>query len=61
MTDERADLMLEILKSIQGDVSKLKAELTSQSERLAVLDDYCQGSLSALYERQVGIARDTEH
>lgn len=57
MTDERADLMLEILKGIQSDVSDIKHELSSQSLRIAALEDHFRGTLMTLYGIQADVAR----
>ena len=57
MSDDRTDLMLEILKSIQSDVSDMKHELSSQSLRIAALEDHFRGTLSTLYGIQADVAR----
>ena len=76
MNDERADLMLEILKGIQTDVSEMKREQASQGMRLSALEDHFRGTLTSLYGIQADVAhlkvrvdrieerlglRDTEH
>jgi hypothetical protein len=76
MTDERADLMLEILKAIQTDVSEMKREQVSQGMRLSALEDHFRGTVTSLYGIQADVAhlkvrvdrieerlglRDTEH
>ena len=76
MTDERADLMLEILKGIQADVGDIKREQVSQGMRLSALEDHFRGTLTTLYGIQGDVAhlklrvdrieerlglRDTEH
>ena len=76
MTDERADLMLEILKGLQSDVSAIKRELVSQGIRLLALEDHIRGLVTTIYgiqtdvsdlkarvdriERRLGLS-DTEH
>jgi hypothetical protein len=57
MTEDRTDLMLEILKGIQSDVSSIKHEVTSQSLRIAALEDHFRGTLSTLYGIQADVAR----
>jgi hypothetical protein len=57
MPDERADLMLEILKTIQVDMREMKHELASQSLRIAALEDHFRGTLSTLYSIQADVAR----
>ncbi|MDO6412929.1 hypothetical protein Q4F19_00895 [Sphingomonas sp. BIUV-7] len=76
MTDERADLMLEILKGIQADVGSIKREQTSQSIRIASIEEHMRGIMTSIYGMQSDIAdlkvrvdrieqrlglRDTEH
>jgi hypothetical protein len=55
--DKRTDLMLEILKNIQADVRDIKHELTSQSLRIAALEDHFRGTLSTLHGIQADVAR----
>ena len=56
MADEaRADLMLEILKAIQGDVSSIKRELGSQGIRLSAIEDHQRGMMTSLYGMQADI------
>jgi hypothetical protein len=76
MTDDRADLMLEILKNIQGDIGDVKREITSLGMRVSSLEDHFRGTLTTLYGIQSDVAhlkgrverieqrlglRDTEH
>ena len=76
MTDERADLMLEILKNIQGDVGAIKRELASQGIRIHALEGHVGGLVTTIFgiqgdvadlkvrvdriERRLGLT-DTEH
>ena len=76
MTDERADLMLEILTGLQSDVGAIKREQISQGIRLHSMEDHMRGLMTSLYgvqsdvadlkvrvdriERRLGLA-DTEH
>jgi septal ring factor EnvC (AmiA/AmiB activator) len=57
MAEDRTDLMLEILKTIQGDIREIKHELSSQSLRIASLEDHFRGTLSTLYGIQADVAR----
>jgi hypothetical protein len=57
MSDDKADLMLEILKRIQSDVSDVKHEMTSQTLRIAALEDHFRGTLSTLYGIQADVSR----
>jgi hypothetical protein len=56
MADDRTDLMIEILKGIQGDIGDIKREMTSQSLRIASLEDHFRGTLSTLYGIQADVA-----
>jgi hypothetical protein len=57
MAEDRTDLMLEILKSIQADVREVKHEVSSQSLRIGSLEDHFRGTLSTLYSIQADVAR----
>jgi hypothetical protein len=76
MTDDRADLMLEILKGIQADVGSIKREQSSQGIRIASIEEHMRGVMTSIYGMQSDIAdlkvrvdrieqrlglRDTEH
>jgi hypothetical protein len=76
VTDDRADLMFEILKKIQVDIGDIKREQTSQGMRLSALEDHFRGTVTTLYSIQADVAhlkgrvdrieqrlglRDTEH
>lgn len=76
MSDERNDLMIEILKGIQGDLGLMKREQLSQGIRLASIEEHMRGTMTSLYgiqsdvadlkarvdriERRLGLT-DTEH
>jgi hypothetical protein len=49
MTDDRADLMLEILKKIQADISLMRREQTSLSTRLLAMEDHQRGMITSLH------------
>ncbi|WP_203310950.1 MULTISPECIES: hypothetical protein [Sphingomonas] len=49
MTDERADLMLEILKKIQNDVALLRREQASLGTRMLAMEDHQRGIITSLY------------
>ena len=73
---ERDDLMLDILKAIQGDIGQIKREQASQGLRLSSIEDHMRGTMTSLYgiqgdvadlkmrvdliEKRLGLA-DTEH
>ena len=57
VTQDRTDLMLEILKTIQADMREIKHELSSQSLRIAALEDHFRGTLSTLYGIQADVTR----
>lgn len=56
MTDERADLMLEILRNIQGDIAAIKREQVSQGIRLLALEDHVRGLIGTIYGIQSDVA-----
>ncbi len=76
MSEDRTDLMLEILKQMQADMAGLRREQTSQGMRLAAIEEHLRGNLTSLHgiqsdvsdlkmrvdriERRLGL-RDTEH
>jgi len=76
MTDERADLMLEILKGLQSDVSSIRRDISSLNLRMSALEDHVRGLVTSTYmmqndisdlkdrvdriERRLGLT-DTEH
>jgi hypothetical protein len=55
MTD-RDDLMLEILKSTQGDLGGIKREQLSQGIRLASIEDHMRGLMTSVYGMQSDIS-----
>jgi septal ring factor EnvC (AmiA/AmiB activator) len=57
VSDDRADLMLEILKSIQQDIGEIKHELSSVGTRVAALEDHFRGTLTTLYGIQADVSR----
>lgn len=57
MTDDRADLMLEILKTIQTDIGDIKHNIGSLESRVSSLEDHFRGTLTTLY----GIRADVAH
>ena len=76
MTLEQGDLILEILKKMQGDVGDIKREISSLNMRVSSLEDHFRGTLTTLYGIQSDVAhlkvrvdrieerlglRDTEH
>lgn len=56
MTLDQGDLILEILKRMQGDVGEIKRELVSQSMRISALEDHFRGTLTTLYGIQADVA-----
>jgi hypothetical protein len=57
VTDDRADLMLEILKGIQTDIRDVKHELSSLGTRVSALEDHFRGTLTTLYGIQADMTR----
>jgi hypothetical protein len=76
VTLEQGDLILEILKTIQADMSLMKREMASMGVRLAAIEDHQRGIMTSIYgmqsditdlkvrvdriERRLGLT-DTEH
>jgi len=55
VTDERADLILEILKTIQSDIAQIKREQVSMGVRLAAIEDHQRGIMTSIYGMQADI------
>lgn len=49
MTDDRSDLMLEILKGIQSDLSLVRREQASQATRLLAIEEHQRGMMTSLH------------
>ena len=56
MSEDRSDLMLEILKNIQADVGEMKRDLSSLGMRVSALEDHFRGTLTTLYSIQADVA-----
>jgi len=56
VSEDRTDLILEILKKIQGDVAEIKREQASQGMRISALEDHFRGTLTTLYGIQADVA-----
>lgn len=56
MTDERADLMLEILKGLQNDLAAVGRDQVAQRIRLHAIEDHQRGILTSLYGMQSDVA-----
>ena len=56
MTLEQGDLILEILKKIQGDVAEIKRDVSSLGMRVSALEDHFRGTLTTLYSIQADVA-----
>ncbi|WP_420605336.1 hypothetical protein [Novosphingopyxis sp.] len=48
MTDDRADLMLEILKRLQNDVTLMRREQSSLATRMLAMEDHQRGIITSL-------------
>ena len=57
MTDDRSQMMFDILLGIQKDLSEIKRDLMSLNLRVSALEDHFRGTLNTLY----GIQADTSH
>ena len=56
MTLEQGDLILEILKKMQGDVAEIKRDVSSLGMRVSALEDHFRGTLTTLYGIQADVA-----
>ena len=56
MSDDGADLMLEILKGIQLDTAGLKRELHSLDSRMSAFEDHVRGLITSVYSMQADIS-----
>ena len=57
MSDDRGQMMFDILLGIQKDIGQIKRELSSVNLRVSALEDHFRGTLTTLY----GIQADTSH
>jgi predicted ATP-grasp superfamily ATP-dependent carboligase len=49
VTDDRAELMLEILKKLQSDIALIRREQSSQAIRLLAMEDHQRGIITSLH------------
>lgn len=56
MVDDRTDLMLEILKGLQSDVSSIKREQLSQGTRLHSIEDHQRGIMTSIVGMQSDVS-----
>ncbi len=49
MSEDRTDLMLEILKKIQNDVALVRREQTSLATRMLAMEDHQRGIITSLF------------
>ena len=57
MSDDRNQMMFDILLGIQSDLGWIKREVTSINVRVSALEDHFRGTLTTLY----GIQADVSH
>jgi len=57
VSDDRSQMMFDILLGIQKDVGQIKRELSSLNLCVSALEDHFRGTLTTLY----GIQADTSH
>ena len=55
MTDDRADLMLEILKRMQGDLASVRRDVTTLAVRVSALEDFTRGITTSIFGMQAEI------
>ena len=56
MTDDRGQMMFDILLGIQKDLGQIKREQLSQGIRLASIEDHIRGLMTSIYGVQADIA-----
>ncbi len=56
MTDDRSQMMFDILLGIQKDLGQIKREQVSQGIRLASIEDHIRGVMTSIYGMQADIA-----
>ena len=56
MTDDRGQMMFDILLGIQKDLAQIKREQLSQGIRLASIEDHIRGLMTSIYGVQADIA-----
>ena len=57
MSDDRGQMMFDILLGIQKDLGEIKRDIASLNLRVSALEDHFRGTLTTLY----GIQADTGH
>jgi predicted nucleic acid-binding Zn-ribbon protein len=55
VTDDRADLMLEILKRMQSDLASVRRDMTSLAVRVSALEDFTRGITTSIFGMQAEI------
>ena len=56
MSDDRSQMMFDILLGIQKDLGQIKREQVSQGIRLASLEEHMRGLMTSIYGMQADIA-----
>ncbi|WP_242139132.1 hypothetical protein [Sphingomonas sp. TREG-RG-20F-R18-01] len=56
MTLEQGDLILEILKRLQSDMTSVKRDMASFAVRLSALEDYTRGLTTSVFGMQADIS-----
>ena len=56
MSDDRSQMMFDILLGIQKDIGQIKREQSSIGIRLASLEDHIRGLMTSIYGMQADIA-----
>lgn len=55
MSDDRNQMMFDILLGIQKDLGQIKREQTSQGLRLSSIEDHLRGTMTSLYGIQADV------
>ena len=56
MTEDRSQMMFDILLGIQADLGQIKREQMSQGLRLSSMEDHMRGTLTSVYGIQSDVA-----
>ena len=56
MTDDRSQMMFDILLGIQKDLGLIKREQTSQGIRLASIEEHLRGLMTSIYGLQADVS-----
>ena len=56
MTEQQGNLILDILKKMQGDLASVRRDVTSLAVRVSALEDYTRGMTTSLFGLQADVS-----